>query len=219
MDKLPQPPVSPHYRAVSFWAVLSAACSLASLLMVVFGWVMAIFPLAAVYLGYRALRQIDRTPEEYTGVLLAKSAMASAAVVGLVVGTWLLLGGNEVPHGYRRLEYAELEPNPNEKGQFIPPLALELSEKKTKVYIRGYMLPPPRGRTSGLTKFSICNSSDQCKFGMNAARPTELIKVELTGDLTMNYVSSQIGVGGIFCADDKPLDGKPYLIKADYIYR
>jgi hypothetical protein len=221
--ELQSPPTAspPHYRAVSLWAVLSMVSGVATLTMF-FGWALAFFPLAAIYCGRKALRQIQRMPEEYTGRQLAQAGIWLGAGLGIGFGGWLLLGGNEVPHGYRVLDYAELEPDPNIKGQTTSNAAQELSNNKTKVYVRGYMLPPQRGQWTGLTKFSICRNSDMCKFqsmgGMTSARPEDQIHIELTGDRTINYTSSQIGIGGVFSIDNDQQPQPYYVIKGDYIY-
>jgi hypothetical protein len=219
---LESPPVASQtpYRAISLWAVLSVICAAGTLSMVVFDWKMAFFPVAAVFCGRRALLQMQRFPDEYTGKRLAEIGLLSGTALGLGFSIWLLLGGHEVPHGYRVLEYSELEPTSSDRDQ-ISATAQELSDKATHVYLRGYMLPPMGGRVMGLSKFSICRNSDMCKFattfGMKSARPTEEIHIEMTGDRTVNYTSRQIGIGGIFCVDRDRGPGY-YLIKADYIY-
>ena len=125
-----------------------------------------------------------------------------------------------MPHGYQELkDYSLLEPDPNHPTEIVPPSAEELSNKKTKIYVRGYILPGRRQMR--LTEFSICRTSDQCRFAFKTNRPTDLIHVELTGDRTIDYTTHQIGVGGIFHVDHEvPFPhGTPYSIKADYVYR
>jgi hypothetical protein len=206
----------PRYRAISLWTVLSLACGIASVAMI-FGWLAAVLPLAAVYFGLRALGQIERLPEEYTGKRLAQVGLGLGAGLGIVLGGWLIFGGSEVPHGYKILNYADLEPDPNNKKELVPSGALELSDKKTKVYVRGYMLSGRR--LARLTEFSIVRTNDQCSFVQKTNRPTDLIRVELTGDRTIDFTTYQIGVGGIFHVDPECPNGTPYSIKADYIYR
>jgi hypothetical protein len=210
------PPVSPpHYRAVSMWAVLSIICAIGTLAMF-FGWAFAFFPLAAYYCGRRALRQIQRVPEEYTGIPLAKTGIWLGAGLGVIFSGWMLFVKTDVPHGYQPLDYSILEPDSNSKSR-VPNAAQELSNNKTKVYVRGYMLPPPRGQWTGLTKFSICRNSDMCKFAMmNGSRPEDQIHIELTGDRTMKYASGEIGVGGYFSVESDQSPQPYYLIKADY---
>lgn len=214
-------PSPPHYRAVSLWAVLSLICAMGTVAMF-FGWWPGLLPLAAIYFGRKALAQIRRLPEEYTGKTLAQIGIRLAVSLGLVFSVWLWMGGKEVPYGYRVLEYSELEPDPNDKTGNAPPGAQDLSDKKAKVYVRGFILPPPRGRIMGLTKFSICRNSDMCKFqpimGAKAARPCDEIHVEMTGDKTIDYNSYQIGVGGIFKVDKEQGPQPYYVIQADYTY-
>jgi hypothetical protein len=210
----PLPVSPPHYRAVSLLAVLSVACAIATVSMFFSLW-MVVFPLAAFCLGYKALSQIDRKPEVYTGRTIAQVGMWLGAGLGVLFAGWDLFFRSDVPHGYEQLDYAILEPDPNTKGR-VPNAAQELSNNKTKVYVRGYMLPPPRGQWTGLTKFSICRNSDMCKFGMNLARPEDQIHIELSGDRTMKYTSSEIGIGGYFSVESDQSPQPYYLIKADY---
>ncbi len=204
-----------RYRAISLWAVLSVVCGVASATMI-FGWPLGFLPLAAIYFGMKALGQIQRVPEEYSGQQLAKIGIGLGAGLGILLGGWLIFVGSEVPHGYQVLDWADLEPDPNKKNEKIPSSALELGDpnKKTKVYVRGYILP---GRQQvRLKEFSICRTSDQCRFAIKANRPTDLIHIELMGDRTIDYTTHEIGIGGIFQVDPDFANGTPYHLKADY---
>ena len=86
----PPTPSPPHYRAVSIWAVLSIAFAIATLAMF-FHWAMVFLPLLAIYFGYEALRQIERTPEVYTGRLLAMIGMWGGERLGVVFLGWQLI--------------------------------------------------------------------------------------------------------------------------------
>jgi hypothetical protein len=214
--QLQSPPTTapPHYRAVSLWAVLSIVCAVATLTMFFSVWLVA-FPLAAIYLGYEALVRIERMPEVYTGRAVAKTGIWLGACLGILFLGWSIFGRSQVPHGYLQLDYSVLEPDPNSKIR-VPNAAQELSNNKTKVYIRGYMLPPQRGQSTGMTKFAICRTSDQCKFAMlNGARPEDQIHVELSGDLTIKYSLGEIGVGGYFSVESDQSPQPYYLIRAD----
>ncbi len=205
-----------RYRAISLWAVLSVVCGAASAAMTFFGWLAALLPLAAVYFGLKALKQIERLPEVYTGQRLAQVGIGLGAVLGILLSGWLVFFGGGVPHGYQELNWADLEPDPNKKNEPVPSSALELSDKKTKVYVRGYILPGRR--QVRLTGFSICRTSDQCRFANKVGyRPTDLIRIELTGDRTIDYTTHEISVGGIFHVDLDSLNGTPYSIQADYL--
>ena len=185
--------------------------------MIVVGWPAAVFPLAAIYFGLKALGQLDRLPEEYTGRPLAQTGIGLGAGLGVLLSGWLIFGNSEVPHGYQEIkDYSILDPNPDNKTEIIPPGAQELSDNKTRVYVRGYILPGRR--QVGLTEFSICRTADQCRFTNKTNRPTDLIRIELTGDLAINYTTHQIGIGGIFHVDRDFPNGTPYSIKGDYVY-
>jgi hypothetical protein len=211
----PPAPSPPHYRAVSIWAVVSVAFALATATMF-FHWAMVLFPLLAVYCGCESLRQIERSPEEYTGRPLAKTGIWLGAGLGIAFLGWWIFLRSGVPPGYQPLDYSILEPDLKMKDR-VPGAALELTGKN--VYVRGYIILPPRGRREGLTKFSICRNSDQCKFGMNLARPEDQIHIELTGDREVNYTSYQIGIGGKFLVPDDRYPQPYYLIQADYIHQ
>jgi hypothetical protein len=205
---------SPHrYRAISVWALLSVVCGAASVTMFL-GWMLAVLPLAAVYFGWEALCQIDRAPEEYTGVRLAKTGMGLGAALGIVLGAWLIFGKSEVPHGYQVLNWADLEPDKNGRPSAA---AQKLNDDKVRVYVRGYVLSGKQW--AQLNEFSICRTSDQCRFQTPAAiaKTGELIRIKLTGDRTIDFTTHEIGIGGVF--HDDGLGSTPYLIEADYIYQ
>ena len=108
-----------------------------------------LLPLAAIYFGLKALGQIDRLPEVYTGRRLAEIGIGLGAGLGILLSGWLIFGGGEVPHGYQELNWADLEPDPNKKNERIPETAYDLANsadtsKKIKVYVRGYILPGRR---------------------------------------------------------------------------
>jgi len=206
----------PRYRAISLWAVLSVACGAATVAMIFVGWLALPLSPAAIYFGGRALRQIRRLPEEYTGQRLAKIGRGLGAVLGILLSAWLIFIGSEVPHGYQVLDWADLEPDPN-KHEAVPESARKLEDPNKRFYVRGYILPGRR--TVQLTEFAICRTSDQCRFTFKANRPTDLIHIELTGDRTINFTTRQIGIGGLFRVDPESLNGTPYHLKADYIYQ
>ena len=184
-----------------------------------FEWMASPLPLAAIYFGVKALGQIERVPEEYSGKRLAKIGVGLGAGLGIVLSGWLLFFRSDVPYGYQELNWAELEPDLNNKHEIVPPSALELGdpEKKTKLYVRGYIVPGRR--LVQLTEFSICRTSDQCRFAQKVGyRPTDLIHIELTGDRTIDYTTHEIGIGGILRVDLDLPNGTPYHVKGDYVH-
>ncbi len=219
----PPPPIPVRYRAVSRMAVLSTVCGVASAALVFRIALLLAFPAAALLLGWLGLRQIDRMPEEYTGERLAKTGLILGAVFGLLGGGWLWFGGSEVPPGYQVLDYADLQPDPNVRDQIVPPGALKLSDDKKNVYVKGYILPGRR--QVEVTNFFICRTSDMCRFQSSEKKSSDLIRIELKGDLKIDYTMQQIGIGGLFHAETDFVHGTsktpqtPYTIEGNYIYR
>jgi hypothetical protein len=204
-----------RYRAIQVEAVLALVMGICSLGMF-FAWPFIVFPFAALALGYRAIKAIDRTPEEYTGKEMAQA--------GIVLGVFSLLAGSvtlaifrsEVPSGYEVIDYSDLEPNAGKVGDMIPEKAYKMSDDKTRVYIKGYILPGRR--QAGLKEFSICRTADMCRFGVPSTKKRELIRVKLTGDLTIDYTTEIVGVGGVFHVEPYDPNGMPFSIEADYLY-
>jgi hypothetical protein len=209
------PPAQPaiRYRAVSRAAVGSLVLAALSAL-VVFGWFFGAIPAAAIVLGWIALRQIERTPEEYTGVGLAWGGIGLAAVLWIAGYGWLWFAvASEVPVGYQRVEYVELQPNPRVKGELVPEAAVKLDGKK--VYVKGYMVP---GRQQArLRKFLLCPTNGVCTFHFPNPKPTEVIAITLTSDLSTDYTAQLIGLGGKFHVDLLSPSGVPYSMEADYL--
>jgi hypothetical protein len=200
-----------RYRAISWAAVASLGLGAGSLL-VFLGWIFAVIPLAALVLGWRALRQIARTPEEFTGQALAWTGIGLAVAASMAGCAWLLLARfSEVPIGYQRVEYAELQPNANVPNEKVPPAAIDFDGKK--VYVKGYMVPS-RQQTR-LTRFFLCPTNGDCTFCFPNPKPTEIILVNLTSDLVTDYTTRLIGLGGRFHVDPDSPSGLPYSMEAD----
>jgi hypothetical protein len=213
MDSPTQDPNTsvPRYRAISPWALLSVTCGAASVLMI-FGWMLAWLPLLAIYFGRKALRHIERVPEEYTGKSLAKTGIALGAALGILLGGRLFFV-SDVPPGYQVLDWSDLEPGPNGTASEA---ARRLSDNKVRVFVRGYMLSGKR--QLGLNEFSICRTSDMCKFQTpTPPKPGDLIRIKCGGDLTSDFTTHQISVGGVFRVDQYTVGSTPYYIDADYL--
>src|SRR5262245_53203387 len=133
------------YRAICRTAVVSAVMAAISLPLVVLalvsiwlrfgdavpmGMLGAFFAGIAFLLGFVAARTIRRYPTEYTGARLAN--------FGLFGGMVLLVAGSasaaftystEVPEGYSRVGFWELQPDPDEPQLPISPKAFEFTGK------------------------------------------------------------------------------------------
>ena len=212
------------YRVVNPLAVTSLVLSVLTFL-TMFSWFFFFIPVAAIIFGWAALSKMARFPGQYTGGKLAVAGIITA--IGLwIFGTvfMVFIAGAEVPLGYTKITFTQMQPDPDTPGEIIPPDAFDLqfdetSMDKKRVFIKGYIFP---GRqTIGLKNFILVPSQMHCKFCSRQLKSTEMISVSLEGDLQTNYSTNLMRVGGKLHIDKaeaaKPLGGLPYRIEADYI--
>ena len=82
-----------------------------------FDWAMVFFPLAAIYFGRKALRQIERMPEEYTGRAMAKTGIWLAAGLGIIFTGFWIFGGAKSRTATRRSTTPSLNPTRTTKAR------------------------------------------------------------------------------------------------------
>jgi hypothetical protein len=223
------------YRAVCRSAVISLVLALISLPLVGMALVSALFrygdavqvgllggalAIPAVILGYSAWRTIRRYPDEYTGLGLARC--------GLILGAGLLVGGfgaasftyaTEVPEGYQRVGFWELQPDPDRPDLPIPPAAIELSGKP--IFIKGYMHPGVAG-TGKVSHFILVPDMGTCCFGGQPA-PTDMIAVSIPeGKDRPSYSTRRLSLSGKFMLSEYQtsalgLSGVWYHLQADQV--
>lgn len=204
------------YRAVSPLAVLSFVCGILSVFALL-AWGLAVIPAVALVAGGIACRRINQRPMELTGRPLALIGMTLAALFW--AAGWARLEYielTEVPEGYLKVSYDELQPDPNEPTQLFPQRAAELDGKR--VFLKGFAFP---GReTSGIKEFVLVRDNGDCCFGGNP-KLTDMVQVTLVGPLAMEYSPRQRNVAGTFHVNrGKALDGlrQPiYYLEADYL--
>jgi len=204
------------YRAVSPLAVLSFVLGILSVFALL-AWGLALIPAIALVAGGIACRRINQRPMELTGRPLALIGMTLAAL--LWAAGWARLEYielTEVPEGYLKVSYDELQPDPHVPAQVFPPRAAELDGKR--VFLKGFAFP---GRqTSGIKDFVLVRDNGDCCFGGNP-KLTDMVQVSLAGPLAMEYAPRQRSVAGTFHVNrGKALDGlqQPiYFIEADYL--
>jgi len=202
-----------QYRAVNLWAVASlvlGSLSATAMLNRLFIFV----PLAGGIVGWKALRQLRRFGELQTGVMLARTGIATSVFFGLSGTIFLQFVMNDVPHGYTEITFDDLQPNP---GEFVSRYAVDLQptmREEKKVFIRGYIYP---GRqTQQIKEFMLVPTLGHCAFCFSQLRPTDFVRVRLVSDYTVDYKSTEIGVGGRLRVNQ--LAGQsPYSLEADHV--
>ncbi|HZZ71514.1 MAG TPA: hypothetical protein VFE24_04625 [Pirellulales bacterium] len=171
-----------RYRAVCASSVVAAGMGLISPL----AWFDPLFlliPLAGIAFAVRAIRKIRREPDRYLG--------AAPANLGLMLSLGCFLSGagwqcyvyrTELPEGYRRLYFDELQPDPSIVGQVLPPNATKLDGDN--VLIKGYMYPG--SATSGINEFILVRDRGECCFGGNP-KLTDRIQVRIDDPNGVDY--------------------------------
>jgi len=207
-----------QYRALSTSAVASLIVGLLSCLAIL-DWTLVAIPVIGIPLSVLSLAKIKRRGHELTGAGLAQAGLA-LSLLFVVVGPSRLTYQyvTELPEGYLRISYAELQPDEMQPGQLVPPSALALEGKK--IFIKGYVYP---GREKeGIRKFLLVRDRGQCCFGGNP-KITDRILVTLEDPLRLAYEPRLHNLGGTFHVEarDSALDsakgGVFYHLKADYL--
>ncbi len=207
-----------HYRALSTAAVASLIVGLLSALAIL-DWTLVAIPVFGVVLSTIALVKVRRNSDELSGAGLARWGLILSIVFLICGPAWLTyVYATEVPDGYSRVSYAELQPDPREVGQLVPPAATALEGKK--IFIKGYVYP---GRqTHGIREFLLVRDRGDCCFGGDP-KITDRIQVKLDRPLKLDYSTRLHKLGGTFHVEVKPstIDGATggvyYHLKADHL--
>jgi hypothetical protein len=191
-------PLGPEYRAISSSAVSSLALGVLSVLALLDWWMLAL-PALAIVFGILALRQIHVRGDELTGAPLAKIGLALALLFGISgAGRLSYIYATEVPEGYERISYAQLQPE-TPKDAAIPESARVLDGQK--VFIKGYALQGTQ--QTGIRTFLLVPDSGDCCFGGNP-KITERIQVTLADPKGIEYSNRMQKFAGVFRVREMP---------------
>jgi hypothetical protein len=198
-----------RYRAVSRAAIAGVVFGAVSVAAFFSGYLL-LLPLIGAGTSWFALRRIQEQPEELTGRGIAWAGLGLSAGIGMLCSAWLLYWYiREVPPGYVRVDYEDLQPGP---GEVLPQRAFELEGRK--IFFKGFMLAPGRRQTN-LKEFDIAPAQQGCQFCPAQPKRTEIVHVMLTGELRTDYSIHLMRVGGVLKVD--PYAPLPYSIEADYV--
>jgi hypothetical protein len=204
------------YRALSSTAVASLVAGLLSVLCF-FGWSMAIIPLCGVLLGLRSLWRIRRFPDELTGWGLAVAGVALSTV--FFAGGWGWLSYvyiTEVPPGYERISFGQLQPAADVPNQLFPPSALDMDGKR--VFIKGYV--KSGSQSDGIKEFLLVPDLKTCCFGDSMPKLTDMVLVTMQDPLRADFSLWPRGLAGTFRVRPDALgqsDSVLYYLEADYL--
>jgi hypothetical protein len=181
------------YRAASTPAIAGLALGVLSPLALV-DWWLGLIPLAAIVLSIAGIRQTTKWPQEFTGKWLAIAGLALGLLsFGAGQARLWMIYVNELPPGYSRVSYTELQPQRGDSPNSIPPEAIALNGKK--ILVKGYIYPG--NRQEGITRFLLVRDQGDCCFGGNP-KITDRIQVTLTDPKGCRFHSGLFKVAGTF---------------------
>lgn len=210
--------VEQSYKVVSKPAVVALLLGLASFLALMLP-ALTVLPLFGLISGLVALRGIRQYPDELTGKM--------PAIIGAALSALLLIGSStlhatiymtEVPDGFERRSFDELQPDRKRPDLPIPPVAMEMRGKK--IFIKGYVHPGVQGM-GPVDKFVLVPDMGTCCFG-GQPKLTDMIEVKLVKGSTISYSMRKRALAGTFEVDPDIVapdgsQGACYKLIAEYV--
>ncbi len=195
------------YRTVSRSALIALILSVVSLLAFMVSW-MLVLPVVSLVLGLTALSTIRRYPEEYTGGGVALTAVVVSASTFLLASTLHAVEyATEVPEGYSRISFSELQPDLKDPASLtrnldaiLPKRAADLNGQP--IFIKGYMHPGVA--TMGkVDHFILVPDMGTCCFG-GQPKPTDMIEVRIKPEASrVKYSTRTVKLAGKFVLADR----------------
>ena len=181
------------YRALSGVAIAAAALTVVAPLAFI-DWWLAVVPILGMVLGSVALRDIARRPDALTGRPLAIGAiLLSAVALAGGISRLAIVYAAELPAGFARLSYAELQPLPGDPPDAVPDTALAVNGRD--VLLKGYMYPGKQ--TQGIRQFLLVRDQGDCCFGGNP-KITDRVLVQLAEPAGIDFTPRLVKLAGKF---------------------
>lgn len=213
----------PHhlqYRTVSKAAVISIVFAILGILAFLFP-AFVLLPFLSICFGFAALFNFKRFPDQLSGRNGTQIAMlASAVILVASIANHAYIYATEVPEGYQRISFYDLNPKPNSENIFSKKSANYDGEK---VFLKGYVRPGLKEKR--LKKFILVGDFGSCCFGGDP-KITDVVAVTIENeDEYVNYGYRLRRIGGEFklhkkrpkVVQEKDLPYVIYEIKADHI--
>ncbi len=187
------------YRALSTTAIASVIFAVVSLLGL-FAWPFLGLAFLGMVMGFVGFVKIKRFPKEFAG--------HSLAAFGIVSNTLVILGGvslhsyiyfTEVPEGYTRVHFWELQQPSNSPGDQPSAKAIEINGND--IFLKGYIHP---SSGSGLLKrFILVPDLGTCCFG-GQPKSSDMIEVRLLNGQTTKAGMTKKKLAGTFTLNRGP---------------
>ncbi len=188
-----------EYRALSAAAMTCLFLALVSVFSLLSIYLLAI-PVLGILVGVYALMQIKQRSAELTGRGFAITGITVSCVLFVLSLSYAAyVYATEVPEGYQRIDYSQLQPEEGQIDQLVPPLTEELSGEQ--VFIKGYIFPGPQ--TQGIKTFLLVRDNGDCCFGGNP-KLTDRIQVTLADPERLKFSKHLHKVAGKFRLEKKP---------------
>lgn len=174
----------------------------------------------AITMAFKAMLLIRRYPMEYSGLRPASLGL-SLGIFSLVCGAaWHIYDySTEVPEGFQRISFADLQPDIQKNELGISQVAFDLRGKQ--VFIKGYIHPGVQG-TGKVSHFILVPDMGTCCFG-GQPKATDMVEVKIVGDAPrISYSTQRIKLAGTFNLvnpdQSKTLGLKDVVYKMDVTY-
>jgi hypothetical protein len=187
------------YRAMSSTAIASLVFAVIAGLFGIFVWPGLLFAIIGISVGMMALSKINAYPDEFDG--------KPFAIAGLLLNFVVLVGGasmhayvylTEVPDGYSRVQFYELQQPENGPNQ---PTEKAIAIDDEPVFLKGYIHPTSG---SGLLKnFILVPDLGTCCFG-GQPKSSDMIEITLGGGQTTKAGFRKKKLAGTFKVNRAP---------------
>lgn len=186
-----------QYRTLSFSAVVTIGLGVVAIptgIGASLNPFLLVFPWIGIMVGVWCVLKLRKRQQEFTGYGFAKA--------GLILSLLFFLGGavhasyqyaTEVPEGFRRLKFSELQPDPKFPHLPFAPLAAELDT--TPVFIKGYVYPDEQ--LGDIKRFILVPDMGTCCFG-GQPKLTDMIQVTLADPNRIEYSMFRRSLSGTF---------------------
>lgn len=208
-----------QYRALSVSAVSTLILAVISLPAIVFTKLL-VLPIVGTITGLFAVLKLRNRQDEFIGYRMAVNSLIVCLAVLVVGSTYgIYVYATEVPDGYQRISFRQLQPDKKQAPNLpIPPSALALDGQR--VFVTGYVHQGV-DRKRGLKHFVLVPDMKACCFG-GQPELTDMIEVTLKDPLRIDYSWARRKLAGTLkvSPNKKPvsgLDGVYYQLEADYV--
>ncbi|MCA9218124.1 MAG: DUF3299 domain-containing protein [Planctomycetales bacterium] len=206
-----------QYRTLSLSAIATLVLGIVSLTGLLIPPLLFL-PVIGALLGLYSVFTLRRRTEEFTGLGVAQAGLALCVLIAVVGIGWNIYDlATEVPEGFQRISFYELQPDPNFPQLPIPPTAMELDGRD--IFVKGYVYPDQEfGETK---RFVLIPDLKTCCFG-GQPELTDMIEVELQDPLRVEYslkrrkLAGKLKVSPVKKRHAK-LDGVYYQLDASYL--